>query len=257
MGVGLWLNNMKKLRPLCGLNMRLPKVLGRIWIGTAATIQSDSQSTNCHTNSPGAAEVGYTSCINRAENHVIKLRPHQQSALDKMALAGRGTVLMPTGSGKTVVGIMDAVRRYNAHTTPISIIVVAPRLLLANQLCSEYMEVIKDEVSTQVVPAHIHSGDTSHFSTTKVEDIKRFVAMTQNAGLNSIFFTTYHSLHRLAESSVQADTIIFDEAHNSVQKGFYPAVKYFSETTPRAFFFTATPKHSVTPKKPGMNDSSV
>jgi superfamily II DNA or RNA helicase len=119
------------------------------------------------------------------------------------------------------------------------------------------MEVIKDQVSTQVVPAHIHSGDTSHFSTTKVEDIKRFVAMTQNAGLHSIFFTTYHSLHRLAESSVKADTIIMDEAHNSVQKNFYPAVKYFSETTQRAFFFTATPRHSVTPKKPGMNDTSV
>ncbi len=190
-------------------------------------------------------------------NMTIKLRPHQTEALAAMALAGRGTVLMPTGSGKTLVGIMDAVRRFNGSTTPISIIVVAPRLLLAQQLCEEYMEVIKDEVSTQVVPAHIHSGDTSHFSTTKVEDIKRFVAMTQNAGLHSIFFTTYHSLHRLAESSVKADTIIFDESHNSVQKGFYPTVKFFSETTPRAFFYTATPKHSVTPKKPGMNDTSV
>jgi superfamily II DNA or RNA helicase len=187
----------------------------------------------------------------------IKLRPHQQSALDKLATVDRGQLLIPTGGGKTLIGIMDAVRRFNAHTAPISIIVVAPRLLLANQLCSEYMEVIKNEVSSQVVPAHIHSGDTSHFSTTKVEDIKRFVAMTQNAGLHSIFFTTYHSLHRLAESSVKADTIIFDESHNSVQRGFYPAVKYFSETTPRAFFFTATPRHSVTPKKPGMNDSSV
>ena len=135
----------------------------------------------------------------------IKLRPHQQSALDKMALAGRGTVLMPTGSGKTLVGIMDAVRRFNGSTTPISIIVVAPRLLLANQLCEEYMEVIKDEVSTQVVPAHIHSGDTSHFSTTKASEIRNFVSMTQAAGLHRIFFTTYHSLHRIAESSVQAD----------------------------------------------------
>ena len=215
------------------------------------------RSKKCHTQPPTDPVGGYTSCINRAENHVIKLRPHQQSALDKMALAGRGTVLMPTGSGKTLIGIMDAVRRYNGSTTPISIIVVAPRLLLANQLCEEYMEVIKNEVSSQVVPAHIHSGDTSHFSTTKVEDIERFVAMTQNAGLHSIFFTTYHSLHRLAESSVQADTIYLDEAHNSVQKGFYPAVKFFSETTQRAFFFTATPRHSVTPRKPGMNDTSV
>ena len=188
---------------------------------------------------------------------MISLRPHQQAALDKLADASRGQILVPTGGGKTIIGIMDAVRRFNASTTPISIIVVAPRILLAQQLCSEYMETIKEEVSTQVVPAHIHSGYTSHFSTTKVEDIKHFVAMTQNAGLHSIFFTTYHSLHRLAESSVKADTIVFDEAHNSVQMGFYPAVKYYSQTATRSFFYTATPKHSHTPKKPGMNDVSV
>ena len=137
----------------------------------------------------------------------IKLRPHQQSALDKLATASRGQILIPTGGGKTIIGIMDAVRRFNDSTTPISIIVVAPRILLAQQLCSEYMEIIKEEVTTQVVPAHIHSGDTSHFSTTKVDEIKCFTGMMQTAGLHSIFFTTYHSLHRLAESSVQADTI--------------------------------------------------
>ena len=210
----------------------------------------------CHTTPPTDPVGGYTSCINRTDT-LITLRPHQTEALAALALAGRGTVLMPTGSGKTLVGIMDAVRRFNGSKTPISIIVVAPRILLAQQLCSEYMEVIKNEVSSQVVPAHIHSGHTSHFSTTKASKIRNFVSMTHEAGLHRIFFTTYHSLHRLAESSVQADTIIMDEAHNSVQKNFYPAVKYFSETTPRAFFYTATPKHSVTPKKPGMNDPSV
>jgi superfamily II DNA or RNA helicase len=172
-------------------------------------------------------------------------------------MASRGQILVPTGGGKTIIGIMDAVRRFNASTTPISIIVVAPRILLAQQLCSEYMEVIKEEVNTQVIPAHIHSGNTSHFSTTKVEEIKCFTGMMQTAGLHSIFFTTYHSLHRLAESSVKADTIVFDEAHNSTQLGFYPAVKYYAETATRSFFYTATPRHSHTPKKPGMNDSSV
>ena len=188
---------------------------------------------------------------------MITLRPHQQEALNKLTVASRGQVIVPTGGGKTLIGIMDACKRFESASEPISIIVVAPRLLLANQLCEEYLEVIQDEVSTQVVPAHIHSGDTSHFSTTKSSEIRNFVSMTQAAGLHRIFFTTYHSLHRLAESSVQADTIYFDEAHNSVQRGFYPAVKYFSQTTQRAFFFTATPKHSVTPKKPGMNDTSV
>ena len=109
------------------------------WVGSL----SSSQSTKCHTQPPTDPVGGYTSCINRAENYVIQLRPHQQNAVDKMAAAARGTILVPTGGGKTLIAIMDAVRRFNASTTPISIIVVAPRLLLANQLCEEYMEVIK------------------------------------------------------------------------------------------------------------------
>ena len=214
------------------------------------------RSKKCPTTPPQDSCGGYTSCIN-STGSVIKLRPHQQAALDKLAVASRGTVLVPTGGGKTLIGIMDAVRMLNASTTPQTIIVVAPRILLAQQLCSEWMEVIKEEVAQQVIPAHIHSGDTSHFSTTKVEEIKLFLGMTQTAGLHRIFFTTYHSLGRLAESSVQADLFVCDEAHNSVQKSFFPSVKYFSQVSARSYFYTATPKHSNTPSKPGMNDVSV
>ena len=188
---------------------------------------------------------------------MITLRPHQQSALAKLASASRGQILVPTGGGKTLIGIMDAVRHLNASVSPQTIIVVAPRILLAQQLCSEWMEVIKEEVTHQVIPAHIHSGDTTHFSTTKVEEIECFEGMMRTAELHRIYFTTYHSLHRLAESSVQADIFICDEAHNSVQKHFFPGVQYFSQTSKRSYFYTATPKHSNNPKKPGMNDVSV
>jgi len=200
--------------------------------------------------------VGY-SCINNEQETLITLRPHQSAALAKIADASRGQIIVPTGGGKTLIAIMDAVRLLNASVTPQTIVVVAPRILLANQLCEEYMEVIKEEVLQQVIPAHIHSGDTSHFSTTKVDDIKCFEGMMQTAQLHRIYFTTYHSLPRLASAGVQVDTIYFDEAHNSVQKSFYPATQYFSETAKRCYFFTATPKHSATPKKPGMNNTSV
>lgn len=57
MGVGLWLNNMKKLRPLCVLNTILPKALGKIWIGTAATTQSEPL-TKVSTTPCGSAREG-------------------------------------------------------------------------------------------------------------------------------------------------------------------------------------------------------
>jgi hypothetical protein len=48
-----------------------------------------------------------------------------------------------------------------------------------------------------------------------------------------------------------------DEAHNSVQKHFFPAVKYFSETAKRFYSYTATPKNSNVIDKPGMNWGEV
>jgi len=68
-----------------------------------------------------------------------------------------------------------------------------------------------------------------------------------------IVFTTYHSLHRIVEAGIDIDTIYFDEAHNSVQRHFYPPTDALSKKADRAFFFTATRKTSVTVKKPGMN----
>ena len=119
------------------------------------------------------------------------------------------------------------------------------------------MEVIKEEVTNAPIPAHIHSGETHHFSTTKVDEIRVFDGMTTTAGLHAIYFTTYHSLPRLAEAGISVDSIYFDEAHNSTQSNFFPATQYFSQTAQRCFFFTATPKHSATVRKAGMNDTSV
>lgn len=53
------------------------------------------------------------------------------------------------------------------------------------------------------------------------------------------------------------NTIYFDEAHNSVKKSFFESTEYFSGNADRCYFFTATPKHSATISKPGMNDSRV
>ena len=133
-------------------------------------------------------------------------------------------------------------------------VVVAPRILLAEQLCKEFLELI-DTTHTHVM--HVHSGETSHFSTTKAEKINLFVNTARTAGENVIIFTTYHSLHRVQEADIEVNTIYFDEAHNSVQRNFFPATEHFAADSDRCYFFTATPKHSVTIFKPGMNDSAV
>ena len=66
-----------------------------------------------------------------------------------------------------------------------------------------------------------------------------------------------HSLHKVQQADIEVNTIYFDEAHNSVQRNFFPATEHFSADADRCYFFTATPKHSVTIFKPGMNDGAV
>ena len=182
---------------------------------------------------------------------MITLRPHQQQALDAMMNHKRGQVIIPTGGGKTICMIEDAKKQF-ASNNPTTIVVVAPRILLANQLCSEFLEIITDPM---VRVLHVHSGDTAHESTTKPAHIYDWAVQTWKR--NRIIFTTYHSLHKVQESGIKVDTIYFDEAHNSVQRNFFPATEFFSSDAQRCYFFTATPKHSLTIFKPGMNDGAV
>ena len=162
----------------------------------------------------------------------------------------KGQVIVPTGGGKTLTMIVDTQRRHDVINNGTTTVVVAPRILLAEQLCSEFLEIV-DTTHTHVM--HVHSGETHHFSTTKSEKIAMFNNVARTAGENVIIFTTYHSLHRVVDADIEVNTIYFDEAHNSVQRHFFPATEFFAENADRCYFYTATPKHSLTPKKPGMN----
>ena len=184
----------------------------------------------------------------------MQLRPHQQDAVDSMLAYEKGTIVIPTGGGKTLCMIYDIIQNQKYIDNGSTIVVVAPRILLAEQLCSEFLEVI-DTTSTHIL--HVHSGETHHFSTTNPSKINLFVNTARTAGENVIIFTTYHSLHRLQQADVEVNTIYFDEAHNSVQRNFFPATEHFSTSADRCYFFTATPKHSLTVTKPGMNDVEV
>ena len=180
----------------------------------------------------------------------ITLRPHQQRILDRMLGYTKGQILVPTGGGKTLTMILDTQRRHDSITNGTTTVVVAPRILLAEQLCSEFLEVI-DTANTHIM--HVHSGETHHYSSTKADKIHMFANTARTAGENVVIFTSYNSLQRIVDADIEVNTIYFDEAHNSVKRNFYPATEFFAENADRCYFYTATPKHSLTPKKPGMN----
>jgi superfamily II DNA or RNA helicase len=176
---------------------------------------------------------------------MISLRPHQIRGVDAMSKHNKGQLIKPTGAGKTLTMIADALKEF-AKETPQTIVVVCPRILLAEQLSSEFLEFI---VNAEVL--HVHSGETHHESTTNPDTIRQWVD-THNSR-HKLVFTTYNSLQRLVDAEIDVDTIYFDEAHNSVKRNFFPATEHFSANANRCYFMTATPKHSLTVSKPGMN----
>ena len=136
------------------------------------------------------------------------LRPHQQKALDAMLAYDKGQVIIPTGGGKTMCMIYDILENQKYIDNGSTVVVVAPRILLAEQLCKEFLEVI-DDTHTHVM--HVHSGETEFFSSTKPEKIALFNNVARSAGENCIIFTTYHSLHKVQEADIEVNTIYFDK----------------------------------------------
>jgi len=177
------------------------------------------------------------------------LRPHQVRGDVAMQQHDKGQLIYPTGGGKTLNQIMDAVRQFES-ATPQTIVVVAPRILLAEQLSSEFLEFI-----TNASVFHIHSGETHHESSTRPREIYKWVESHKSS--HKLIFTTYHSLSRLVDAEIDVDTIYMDEAHNSCQRNFFPATEHFAANAGRIFFYTATRKTSLTVNKPGMNDREV
>jgi superfamily II DNA or RNA helicase len=184
------------------------------------------------------------------------LRPHQQTALDAMLTASHGAVLVPTGGGKTLIAIMDLIRRLSASRAPLTAVIVCPRLLLVNQLCEEYMEVINNhDLNVEVL--HVHSGDTHYYSTTKPAQIAVHTGICLAAGAHQVIFTTYHSLHQIVDAGIDIDVAYFDEAHNATSKQFFPKTAMVSQMANNCYFFTATPRQSKNPMGRGMNNSLV
>ncbi len=172
---------------------------------------------------------------------MIKLRPHQQRALDAMAEHKKGQIIVPTGGGKTMIMIQHA-QRVQGKT----IVVVAPRILLAKQLRSEFLEHIDCDY------LHVHSGEKN--GTTNPDEIRRWEQY--NYHRPKLIFTTYHSLNRVISSGIDIDCAYLDEAHNSVAKSFFRSVAACSKLSEHFYSFTATPRIARKHDR-GMNNADV
>jgi len=183
---------------------------------------------------------------------MLTLLPYQQRALDAVQKAIRGSVYIPTGGGKTVVMMEDARQRVLKAQEPMTFVVVAPRILLANQLCSEFEEYLKDQ---NVAYMHVHSGETHHQSSTRSSVIAEYNDSAIGSGKHQFIFTTYNSIQRVNDADINIDVVYFDEAHHCVKPSNFVGIAHTSSVADNAYFFTATPKFNNS--KESMNNTDV
>jgi superfamily II DNA or RNA helicase len=135
----------------------------------------------------------------------LRLRPYQREALDRWRADRRGVVVLPTGAGKTYVG-MAAIAEANC-----SAFVVVPTLDLVDQW--------RDELSAFGIEIGEFSG--------------------REKSLRAITVSTYDSAYAHAESlGNRFELVIFDEVHHLVAESYRRIAECFA--APYRLGLTAT-----------------
>ena len=81
----------------------------------------------------------YIIFIKSRDHMPITLRPHQERIAERMVQYNKGQVIVPTSGGKTMCMITDVQRTLDATDCGTTIVVVAPRILLAEQLALSFL----------------------------------------------------------------------------------------------------------------------
>ena len=181
------------------------------------------------------------------------LYDHQNQILDCLKSNKKGYISSPTASGKTFTFITDS-RRFLLPGKVI--LIVAPQLMLSEQLFSEFDNHLPDvdfyyrQVSSE--PKKFERDRKKlkfritppKSPTTNIEDIRDTYRIAQKLQKPLILFVTYDSLDRIVSSSIPVDAVYYDEAHNATSSDHFNSVKSMSDHATHNYFFTATPRFS-------------
>lgn len=193
---------------------------------------------------------------------------YQEHILQAKRENTKGIIVACTGAGKSYTMGWSIQERIAAGDSVI--VVVAPRILLAQQLLEE----IDGLLGNSVVFQHrfVYTGEAIkrqeneltteqildvNFSTTSIHEIQKEKERAERNNVPLILMTTYHSLERVIESGIQIDTAYLDEVHNAVSLEFNKSVKKLSQVAERMYSYTATPKKTDSAKGRGNNNEDL
>ena len=183
----------------------------------------------------------------------MKLYNHQQNILDALKENAKGWISCPTGGGKTFTFITDS-RRF--MTPGNVIVVVAPQLLLSQQLFTEFDKHLPDvdfmyrQISSEGKTfqrdrkALKFRVNPPKSPTTIVDEIRDTYRIAQKVKKPLVLFVTYDSLNRIVSAEIPVSVVYYDEAHNSTNSDHFDAVESLSNISDHNYFFTATPKYT-------------
>jgi hypothetical protein len=188
------------------------------------------------------------------------LRDYQQETVNAIANfdGNVGRVVLPTGAGKTLVEATIIRDRINRDDECRVHLVIAPRIVLVNQLIKEY----RDAIGHDYIAYAFHSGKRepdfakvpwSEESGTRRDDVVEQAKRALRMSRDLIVFSTYASVGRLR--GIKFDTIIADESQYCVSENTFGDVKVL--TANLKLFFTATERHTASSEGRGLNNEEV
>ena len=196
---------------------------------------------------------------------MFTLYDYQQDALNSAILNisqslddARGRFVMPTGAGKTLVESQVLQWQFENNNKTGIHLVLAPRIMLGNQLLSEYKTFLGKEGFRAIA---FHSGEHAaedgikwkEQATTQKHVVEQAYADAQKLGQQLVVFSTYHSCGKL--EGIEFDTILADEAQYCVAENFNES---FRSLTGRVrLTFTATEKHTASNSGFGLNNEEL
>lgn len=208
--------------------------------------------------------------------------PYQEIPIKIMGEQTRGSIVLPTGTGKTLTAANGIVNDILSKNKKFGIYVInAPRIILTYQLFLELFEHLTysdvkarfmlvhsgsntDEKELENIRLNAKLDNIEHnysqvSSSTKTKDIFDMIEKAKIDDVPLIIVSTYNSALRIEDARVQSgseiEMIVNDEAHFLTRPDFAPILTEVA--TKKMFFFTATMQVTLSDEGRGMNNTSL
>jgi superfamily II DNA or RNA helicase len=211
-----------------------------------------------------------------------KLYDYQRDAVEAALSTDLGTIVLPTGTGKTICQAAIITSDIQSEEHPHIYVINCPRILLSFQLLKEiYFFLTASGIDARYM--FVHSGESADInemeeirrlankenktgnvikfgqieSTTSPTEIESMIIRSKINDLPLIIFSTYHSCARIEVARMKSNQkirmMINDEAHYLTQEGFHQILS--TVEAEKKYFFTATARYTPSNEGRGMNNT--